>query len=214
MSAFPHELEPSAEHRFFIYDPHGNGFLYFATAEARDQARNWVIQSYLDDGWDDTVEQVVAGEVTQACQQVGREERPDDSELDENDCAGDGTYWGDFTYRCNYALLPLPAPAPEIPDLILPRVTVEGDDLVIRFTVDQLCHSVTMGDCWPVQCDGQSAATIVDRSLFLQELSSELLREDEQGATPLHRLFDAAAVALIENGSEAVELHEDEGDDE
>lgn len=100
------------------------------------------------------------------------------------------------------------------PELILPRVTVEGDDLVIRFTVDQLCHSVTMGDNWPVQYNGESAATIVDRPLFLQELTGELLREDEQGTTPLHRLFDAAALQVIEQGGESIELHEDDEDDE
>lgn len=99
------------------------------------------------------------------------------------------------------------------PDLILPRVTVEGDDLVIRFAVDQLCHSVTMGDSWPVQFNGESGATIVNRPLFLQELTHELLREDEQGATPLHHLFDAAALEVIEQGGESIELHEDEEDE-
>lgn len=95
-------------------------------------------------------------------------------------------------------------------DLILPRVTVEGDELVIRIHRDTLCHAVTMGDNWPVTGEGQSAATIVNQSLFLVELAGQLLHEDEQGATPLHFLFDEAALALIEAGSEAIELHEDE----
>lgn len=96
---------------------------------------------------------------------------------------------------------------------ILPTCQVEGDDLVIRFNIDSLCHSVTMGDSWPVQGDGQSAATIVDRAQFLVELSGELLREDEQGATPLHRLFDEAALEVIEQGGESIELHEDEDEE-
>jgi hypothetical protein len=100
------------------------------------------------------------------------------------------------------------------PELILPSVKREGDELVIRINVDTLCHSVTMGDNWPIQGDGTSGATIVNRELFVKDLIGELLNENEQGATPLHFLFDAAAEALIENGSEAVELHEDEDDDE
>lgn len=99
------------------------------------------------------------------------------------------------------------------PEFILPTVAVEGDDLVIRFNIDSLCHSVTMGDSWPVQGDGQSAATIVDRAQFLVELGAELLREDEVGATPLHRLFDEAALEVIEQGGESIELHEDEGEE-
>ena len=43
------------------------------------------------------------------------------------------------------------------PDLILPSVAREGDELVIRIHVDTLCHSVTMGDQWPVQGDGMAA---------------------------------------------------------
>jgi hypothetical protein len=100
------------------------------------------------------------------------------------------------------------------PDLILPRVAVEGDELVIRITLDMLCHSVTMGDNWPTHGDGTSAATIVDRELFAQELTGELLREDEQGATPLLRLFDDMALEVLEQGGESIELHEDEGDDQ
>lgn len=37
----------------------------------------------------------------------------------------------------------------ENPDLILPSVAVEGDELVIRITLESLCHSVTMADNWP-----------------------------------------------------------------
>lgn len=99
------------------------------------------------------------------------------------------------------------------PGLILPSCQVEGADLVIRFNIDSLCHSVTMGDSWPVQGDGQSAATIVDRAQFLVELGAELLREDEVGATPLHRLFDEAALEVIEQGGESIELHEDEDEE-
>lgn len=99
-------------------------------------------------------------------------------------------------------------------DLILPSVAREGDELVIRIHVDTLCHAVTMGQNWPVHGDGTAAATIVNRSRFVTELAAQLLREDEQGATPLHHLFDDAALAIIEDGGESIELHEDEDDEE
>lgn len=100
------------------------------------------------------------------------------------------------------------------PEMIEPTVTVEGDELVIRMNIHLLCHSVTMGDNWPTHGDGTSAATILDDGRFLQELGAELLREDEQGATPLHRLFDDMALKVIEQGGESIELHEDEESDE
>lgn len=102
----------------------------------------------------------------------------------------------------------------QTPNLIFPSAAVEGDELVIRVTLDALCHGVTMGDNWPMQNNGESGATIVDRDLFVKELIGELQRENEQGATPLHFLFDEAAEALMENGSEAIEFHEDEDDAE
>lgn len=99
-------------------------------------------------------------------------------------------------------------------DLILPTVAVEGDELVIRITLDTLCHAVTMADNWPTDCGGFSAATITDRPLFVKELIRQLQRENEQGATPLHFLFDEAALAVIEDGGEGIELHEDEDDEQ
>lgn len=100
------------------------------------------------------------------------------------------------------------------PGLIMPHVAVEGDALVIRITLDTLCHAVTMADNWPTDCEGKSLATITDRALFIKELIGELTKENEQGATPLHFLFDESALAVIDAGSEAVDLREeDEGDE-
>lgn len=32
-NAKPYQFQPDAEYRFFIYDPEGNGFMYFRSAE-------------------------------------------------------------------------------------------------------------------------------------------------------------------------------------
>jgi len=99
---------PSSTHRFFIYDPQGWGFAYYASAEARDAAKDGIIQSYLDDGWDEEVEQVIAGEVTHTCEKVNVEQRPE--QVDEDGHAEDGTYWAEeWSYKCDYDLLPLAA---------------------------------------------------------------------------------------------------------
>lgn len=97
-------------------------------------------------------------------------------------------------------------------DLVLPKISVEGRDLVIRIDTDTLLHSVTMADSWPTDYAGQSLAAIVDRPLFVQEIVDQLQHEDEQGATPVHRLFDEAADEAMNAGSQAVEIRE--GEDE
>lgn len=101
------KYHPDAEYRFFIYDPEGNGFIYFRSPEERNAHQDMVIQDYLDDGWDESVEQVVAGELTHTVGQVDRTERPPEDQIDEEGCDVEGNYWGEFSYRCGYALLPL-----------------------------------------------------------------------------------------------------------
>lgn len=103
------EDHPSSTCRFFIYDPQGWGFKYFDSPESRNAAKDAIIQSYLDDGWDEEVEQIVAGEVTHTCEKINVELRPADDALDEEGCDGEGTYWGDHDLRCDYDLLPLAA---------------------------------------------------------------------------------------------------------
>lgn len=99
---------PAPDRTFFIYDPEGGGFSYFKSAEARDEAKENIIQSYLDDGWDETVEQVVAGEVTHTCQKINLVPRPPEDQIDEKGCDRDGEYWEpNWDYRCEYDLLPL-----------------------------------------------------------------------------------------------------------
>lgn len=110
---------------------------------------------------------------------------------------------------------PVSAPVQQAaPALILPSCRLEGDELVIRITTDTLLHSVTLGEQWPTDYKGEPLATIVDRPLFVQDIIHELLREDEQGATPLHRLFDQAAEDALEAGSGAVVLRDEDDDAE
>lgn len=65
---------PDVAHRFFVYCPEAAKFYYFKTAAERDlYANKAVIEGFLDDGWHDGVEQVVAGELTHTCVKMAGE---------------------------------------------------------------------------------------------------------------------------------------------
>lgn len=70
--------EPSEQPgRYFLYDPYGDGFQTFATAELRDAATKTAIEECLDGGvWAEEVELIVVGEITGVAARVGLEERP------------------------------------------------------------------------------------------------------------------------------------------
>jgi len=108
MTRIDHSGTPSAEYRFFIYDALDGEFSYYRSAEDRDAAKRGVIESYLDDGWNDEVEQVLAGEITHTCQKIDVQERPPENEIGEDGHDLDGMYWEpEWSYRCDYDLLPL-----------------------------------------------------------------------------------------------------------
>lgn len=57
--------KPSPNYRFFMFDPEGDGLLFFRTEEERDAVADVRIQQYLaDDGWLESVEDVFTGYVT------------------------------------------------------------------------------------------------------------------------------------------------------
>ncbi len=53
--------------------------------------------------------------------------------------------------------------------------------------------------------DGDPAYHITDKRAFADAMVDRLGEEEEDGTTPLHRLFDTAMEAVIENGDEGVE---------
>ncbi|WP_201786189.1 dATP/dGTP pyrophosphohydrolase domain-containing protein [Vreelandella aquamarina] len=93
---------------WFAYCP-DQGLMAFGTeAEAVEQAADF-IDSWLDGdtGWDEQVDQVFVGRATQISSQVDRVDRPDESQLDEDDCDSEGFHWGDYEYVCNYKVQPV-----------------------------------------------------------------------------------------------------------
>lgn len=99
-------LRPTAEYRYWLYDPSGDGMIYFRSIEERDAEAAAAVALYLDDAWDEEVEYVAMGEVTHVATQVDRMDRPE--VLDEYGCDGEGTHWPEgVAYCCNYEMRPL-----------------------------------------------------------------------------------------------------------
>lgn len=98
--------DPSHDRPYFVHDPLGDGFTYFATEQERDDHAHDVIQAYLDDCWDEEVTNVTGGMITHQSTQVDREDRPDT--VNEEGICGEGGYWpDDVEYKCNYELKPI-----------------------------------------------------------------------------------------------------------
>ena len=96
----------SPDRPYFVHDPEGDGFSYYATEEERDKHAEECIQEYLDDGWSEEVVFVMAGKITHRATQVDLEKRPDN--LDEDNLDEEGNYWdSDWDYKCNYELRPI-----------------------------------------------------------------------------------------------------------
>ncbi len=107
---FDARYRPHPEYRFWLYDPEGEGMTYYRTAQERDDAAEITIGAYLDDGWNEEVELVAAGEVTHSAQILDKQKRPPPEELDEEGYDGEGTHWPEeFEWRGNYKLEPIGA---------------------------------------------------------------------------------------------------------
>jgi hypothetical protein len=91
------EKKPSKECRFFLYDPEGEGMMYFRTKEMRDTWAETRLGDYsdADDGWNDEVEFMSRGEVIEFPQVLNKKCRPPAHEIDEHQCDREGIGWPD-----------------------------------------------------------------------------------------------------------------------
>ncbi|MFP2768087.1 hypothetical protein [Oceanisphaera sp. KMM 10153] len=74
--------------------------------EAEDEVTTRIGYYLNDEGWREGVDQIVVARVVAEVKQVNRQNRPAEDEIDENGCDGEGEYWGDWDYRCDYELKP------------------------------------------------------------------------------------------------------------
>jgi hypothetical protein len=99
---------PTSEYRYWLYDPLGDGMVYFRTEADRDEAARDLIPTYMDDGWAEEVESIACGEVTHSAQCLNKVARPD--RLSPEGFDDEGEYWGDWDWKGNYTLEPLLPP--------------------------------------------------------------------------------------------------------
>lgn len=97
---------PDKDHVYGLYDPEGNGHIFYATEKERDEVAEKAIQTYLDDTWSEEVEGVFAFTVTAKATQV--DVKHPKGKLNEDGYDENGDYWNpDVDFACNYALRPL-----------------------------------------------------------------------------------------------------------
>lgn len=104
MSKLQHN--PSPEKPYFVHDPDGDAFTFFADIDSRDKHAEACIQHYLDDGWDEAVINVCAGEVTHTACMVNKVYRVGDINEDGVDEVGE-EWLDEWSYKCDYQLKPL-----------------------------------------------------------------------------------------------------------
>ena len=78
-----------------------------------------------------------------------------------------------------------------------------GKYITIRVSIESLTTVVAEGvDMMTID----PPVKVLDPKAFAQEVVYALNQEDEDGTTPIHRLFDQAFSAAAENGSQGVQL--------
>lgn len=105
---------PNSTHLYGLYDPNGNGFDFFPSAEERNSAAEETIKTYLDDdGWNPEVTNVYAFVVTHRATAVDVL-YPTGKIDEETSCDEVGEYFQnpDCEYKCNYELQPFPVIEP------------------------------------------------------------------------------------------------------
>lgn len=75
--------------------------------------------------------------------------------------------------------------------------------LIISIGINVLAHACEFG-----HPENQADEfRIVDKDEFAKDILNEITREEEDGTTPLHRLFDAATLEAIDQGSLGIEFN-------
>lgn len=94
------------EYKFFVFEGYSSDTFYFKDSVVRDEAASHIIESYLNEGWHEGVEQIICGELTHTCEKVDVIVRPAEGEIDEDGYDCEGNYWGEeFDYKCNYKMV-------------------------------------------------------------------------------------------------------------
>lgn len=112
-----YRYHPNLEYRYFVHDPQGDT-LYFKSAEERNSAAEEMVATYLQDGWEEGVDQIVAGEITHhvVAKDVQIKPAREAFETEEDfQAALDDYPHQDFDFCCSYVLADLSDKGEELP---------------------------------------------------------------------------------------------------
>jgi hypothetical protein len=88
-------------------------------------------------------------------------------------------------------------------------VLIENGEIVIRLAIDSLPDALKGHPMWDYSCeDFENLPKIVDLEAFAKEVARELQREEEDGTTLAHKMFDAAIEQAIEMGAEGIDFND------
>lgn len=111
MSKYDMKWHPSAEYRFFLREPEGDGMQYFRSETERDAAAAESVLSYLDgDGWSEEVMTVCVGTITGFAQQCNVQHKPKREDFESDDDFEDEmSAWPgeEFDTVCEYKIVPI-----------------------------------------------------------------------------------------------------------
>lgn len=85
-------------------------------------------------------------------------------------------------------------------------VRMEGEELVIRLPLDTI--PLVVAAC-PSLWQEEGCPRVTDARVFADAVLMALHREEEDGTTHVHRMFDAAFVEAVERGAEGVVMPSD-----
>jgi hypothetical protein len=89
------------------------------------------------------------------------------------------------------------------------NIEIVDGRLIVSASVGTMIQAFKYCSNYMTQFDEQEYT--IDGPEFVQEIMGELLVEDEDGTTLIHKMFDKAAERAIENGCKGVEFAEDQG---
>jgi len=87
------------------------------------------------------------------------------------------------------------------------QAIIEGGSIVIRVAIEAL--PTVLEGAWTSQSIG-TRYKITNLDEFSRDLVIELNREEENGTTRVHKMFDAAIEEAIGQGAFGIEEHEDQ----
>lgn len=97
-----------------------------------------------------------------------------------------------------------PEPEPEALHRDAATAVIEAGAITIRVPLANL-QAIMDGGFACAAYDRRYKVTDVEG--FAKEVADELNKEDEEGTTPIHRLFDASINAALDSGAQHVEEH-------